>query len=66
VSSGNGRSLAGYRKTIMKFLFVPQGTLIRPTKAEITSKVKGLDALDLMKLEVAHCSHMFVYVYQTT
>jgi hypothetical protein len=59
VSSGNGTGLAGYRKTIMKFLFLPQGTLIQPTKAEITSQVKGLDALDLMKLEVARSSDTF-------
>jgi len=42
VSPGNGMGLTGYRKTIMKFLFVLRGTLIQPNVTEITFQVEGL------------------------
>jgi hypothetical protein len=42
VSPGNGTGLTGYRKTIMKFLFVLQETLKQPSATEITFQVEGL------------------------
>jgi hypothetical protein len=42
VCPGNGTGLTGYRKTIMKFLFVLQETSVQPSVTEITSQVEGL------------------------
>jgi len=38
-SPGNETGLTGYRKTIMKFLFVLHETLIEPSVTEIVSQV---------------------------